>query len=745
MVELPAHLVAHTPQEPDETWHFLDEHSLAVSERAASFAAPFGGEHLARVAGLLHDAGKAHPDFQNYLLTCAREPERRHPTVDHKSAGALKAQTYGGEYLSQILLGHHGGLSDTGDVNAKLNARIDHDAERMTLSYERFRSEPRIDEALDALEIPSPPSWFSGEPLEMEFLLRMLFSCLVDADALDTEAHMNPFASTARQQTYPPIQELWDRLERDQSRFAIDPAAETTDVNQIRAEVYDACLKKALLPPGIFRLTVPTGGGKTRSGLAFALRHALANDLSRVIVAVPFLTITDQTARVYKEALNDDFAVLEHHSGIEPHPRDSEGGEDRTEMWRKLASQNWDAPLIVTTMVQLFESLFANRTSTCRKLHNIARSVIVLDEAQTIPTHLRGPLFDVLRELVINYGVTIVLSTATQPVLDTIAEQLVVAERPIVEIAPDPARLFRTLERVRYEWPCQEEVWEWPRVAAEMLGQTQVMTIVNTIADAAALFTELGDEDALHLSTRMCQAHRRHVLDDVRERLKTGQPCRLVSTQLVEAGVDLDFPVVMRAIGPLDRIVQAAGRCNREGRLPSPGRVIVFSAETDARMPPGTYRRGAQETIRLLRDAHFDLNDPATFLGYFSLLYGGESADRPEIQQQRLHRNYATVSERFQMIEDDTFQVLVPFGARDARDKIIHDLHRSLKQRGKSIRSLMQRAQPFIVNCRNRQQRMYEQEGMIIEIVPGLWEWKGGYDQKLGLTDTRLEPEGLFV
>lgn len=745
MVDLPARLVAHTPSEPGENWHFLDEHSLAVARMAEEFATPFGGQWLARVAGLLHDAGKAHPDFQNYLLLNAREPDKKHPTVDHKSTGAIRIRERAGDGLAQVLLGHHGGLSDAGDAIAKIAARVERDVERMALAYERFTSNADIHDALASVGDPDVPDWFSGDELEMEFLLRMLFSCLVDADALDTEAHMNPESHTARQVHYPSLPELWNRLAQDQARFAIDPATPATDVNKVRAEVYDACLEKALLPPGIFRLTVPTGGGKTRSGLAFALRHAITHDRSRIIVAVPFITITDQTARVYREALDDDHAVLEHHSGIEPKPRDAEGGEDATERWRKLASQNWDAPLIVTTTVQLFESLFANRTSTCRKLHNVAGSVIILDEAQTIPAHLRGPLFDAFRELVTNYGVTIVLSTATQPVLDTIADQLAMEGRPIVEIAPEPRRLFRTLERVRYEWPCVDEIWNWARVADEMRDGDQVLTVVNTISDAAALFRELDDADALHLSTRMCQAHRRDVLEEVRRRLREGEPCRLVSTQLIEAGVDLDFPMVMRAIGPLDRVVQAAGRCNREGKLTEPGRVVVFSAETDDKMPPGTYRRGAQETCVLLHDPAFDPANPETFITYFTHLYGGEPDDRPAIQQQRRHRNYETVSDLFKMINDDTFQVFVRYGPGKTRERILSDLRRSLTYPGGSIRSLMQRAQPYVVNCRNRQRALYEANGSIVEIVPGLWEWKGGYDDKLGLTDVRLEPVGLFV
>jgi len=741
----PDRLVAHTPARDGGNWHYLDDHTIDVADMAAGFATSFDGQWLARVAGVLHDAGKAHPDFQQYLLANAREPDRKHPTVDHKSCGAIHSQVHTGQLLAQVLLGHHGGLKNTGDVNVRINARISKDAERLALAWERFTAEPRIAEALAGLADRAIPPWLSRDPLEMEFLLRMVFSCLVDADSLDTERHMNPDRHAARDVAYPSIQELWDRLAKDQERFALDPAKPVTAVNRVRAEVYDACVEKALLPPGIFRLTVPTGGGKTRSGLAFALRHALEHGQRRVIVAVPFITITDQTAKVYRDALGHDHAVLEHHSGIEPRQENPEGGESDPERWRKLASQNWDAPLVVTTTVQLFESLFASRTSTCRKLHNIAQSVIILDEIQTVPPHLRGPLFDVFRELVRHYGVTIVLSTATQPVLDTITPQLAADGREIVEIAPEPERLFRALARVRYEWPCQDEVWDWARVADEMRDEPQVLTVLNTIADAADLYTELGDDNALHLSTRMCQAHRRDVLAEVRRRLASGEPCRLVSTQLTEAGVDLDFPVVMRAVGPLDRIVQAAGRCNREGKLSEPGRVVVFSAETDDKMPPGVYRTGALEMEGQLRRPDFDPHDPALFIAYFTSLYGLVPEDREKIQHNRAERNYETVDERFTMIEDDTFPVVVRYGDAEKLDRVVDDLRRSIGRPKAPVRMLMQRAQPYVVNCRRRHQQSYEECGLIEEIVPGLWEWKGGYDKKLGLTDIRLEPSGLFV
>lgn len=751
MVELPSRPVAHTPATPDGEWHYLDDHSLTVSRRAGEFAQTFGGKWLAEVEGLLHDAGKASDAFQAYLIANARDPKGKHKSVDHKSCGALHSQAIAGPLMPQILLGHHGGLSDIGEVTSRIRACQQNDIETLSTVWETFVAQPRVAERLAELarpEVRSAPDWMrkGADPKSVEFFLRMLFSCLVDADHLDTEAHRDPDRAVGRDVVLPTVAELWSRFQEDQARFAADPDKPISAVNRVRREVYDACLDKAEFAPGFFRLTVPTGGGKTRSGLAFALKHAVEHGLDRVIVAVPFITITDQTAAVYREALKLPHAVLEHHSGIEPPERDANGSENAAEMWRTLASQNWDAPLIVTTTVQLFESLFQNRTTACRKLHNIANSVIILDEIQTAPAHLREPLFDVFRELVAHYNVTIVLSTATQPVLDTIAPQLVADGQDIIEIAPEPERLFRTLERVTYDWPCMDETWDWPRVVDEMREHDQVLTIVNTISDAAVLFKELDDEHALHLSTRMCQAHRRDVLAEIRARLKDGRPCRVVSTQLVEAGVDLDFPVVMRAVGPLDRVVQAAGRCNREGKLDR-GRVIVFSAETDKNMPGGTYAHGAKEMLLMRRLPDFDPNDPDLFLRYFANLYGAEGADREKIQPERVQRNYEAVAEKFRMIDEDTFSVLVRYGNADAFDDLVADLQASVyrTRNGKAPRELLRRAQPYVVSCRSREQRRYQENGLIEEAVPGLWLWRGDYSRELGLGDARFDPGRLLV
>jgi len=752
MADLPARLVAHTPSEQGGAWHDLDEHSLAVSHQAADFAVSFGGEHLARVAGLLHDAGKAHPDFQAYLHTCAREPDRRHPTVDHKSAGAyIGWKDYGGLPLAQILHGHHGGLSDEAFVLGKMKAGEAKDQATREL-WESFVAIPEIIGAFPSSEPLSVPDWLRDDPIQLEFFMRMIFSCLVDADWLDTERHRDPAAYAARQWTIPPVSRLLDRFLSDPREFVTDPASATSALSRVRAEVYQACVEKASRQQGLFRLTVPTGGGKTRSGLSFALHHAVHHRLDRVIVAVPYLTITDQTASEYRKALQVEGSVLEHHSGIDPSTNNKDGIESSEEVWRQLACQNWDHPLIVTTTIQLFESLLSNRTSSCRKLHNIANSVILIDEAQTLPARLRGALFSVLNELVAHYGVTVALTTATQPVLDTIEATLREAGQEIVEIAPDPSRLFRELKRVDYSWPERDAVWDWTRVAEEMRKHPKVLTVVNTISNASTLYSELADEDAFYLSTRLCQAHRRDVLARIKKRLETKRPCRVVSTQLIEAGVDISFPVVIRALAPFDRIVQAAGRCNREGELDGLGQTIVFDPGEHGGKPPGDYTLSTNITELLLKAKRLDPHDPEAFRTYFSQIYRFIDPDRDAVQEARMWHNFESVHEKARMFDDDTFRVYVRYLKPDADEKDegrLHDARLEKLRRtvtyGGPIRDLMREAQPYLVNCAKRDREQLHANCAIVELVPDIWEWRDTYDPNTGIRERKLNPEALLA
>jgi CRISPR-associated endonuclease/helicase Cas3 len=715
--------------------HGLHDHIAAVTDLATTAAEVFGAGELARWAGLWHDLGKFHPEFQQYLLDAEDPATRKRRGPDHKAAGASLAARYA-PLLAQVLVGHHGGLRDQqGELLPWLTERLREERVAESLAIARA--------TLPELEPPgrlAVPDW-AKEPLAAELFIRMLFSCLVDADFLDTEAHFNPERAAARGgDDLPHIPEVLAELERSQaalSGHAADP------VNAVRHLVYRDCLRAAELPPGFFRLTVPTGGGKTRSGLAFGLRHAVRHDLRRVIVAIPYTSITDQTAATYRAIFSDPRAVLEHHSAVQRDERADEDSDPDT-TWERLAAENWDAPIVVTTTVQLFESLLGRTTSTCRKLHNIARSVVILDEAQTLPERLLEPILDVLRELVAHYGVTVVLSTATQPALD---------EHPgfrglpgLREIVTDPPAHFARLRRVTYEHPTAAAgPWTWARVAEEVRASPQALAIVNTKNDALALLDALDDPAALHLSTLLCGAHRRDVLAEVRRRLQVGEPCHLIATQVVEAGVDLDFPLVLRAAGPLDRIVQAAGRCNREGRLAT-GRVVIFDP-AEGGLPPGAYRTGSDITALLLADPTFDFHDPAVYADYFRRLYGSVALDQKGIQASRARLDYRTVSERFRLIDDHTVSVLVNYWQVLPDGREVSSVIDALRNRRGNPRLHWRALHPLLVSVRKDPLDAYVQRGLASEIAPGLWHWidPHAYDLVRGLVIDRRNHEAFVV
>jgi CRISPR-associated endonuclease/helicase Cas3 len=513
-------------------------------------------------------------------------------------------------------------------------------------------------------------------------------------------------------------------------------------VNRARREIYDASLVAAEQPPGLFRLTVPTGGGKTRSALAFALRHAARHSLRRVVVAIPYLSITEQTADVYRSILGstteDRPLVLEHHSNVVAEPRDDEDFRPTT-VAARLAAENWDAPVVVTTTVQLFESLFSNRPSRCRRLHRLAGSVIILDEAQALPSHLLQPILDALKQLCAHYGATVVLSTATQPTFEAIP---LFSETPAREIMPEPARLFAALRRVSYEFLTNEPM-PWADVADLMRRDSLVLAIVNTKRAALDLLDALDDPGALHLSTLLCGAHRRAVIGEVHRRLAAGEPCRLVSTQVVEAGVDLDFPLVLRALGPLDGIIQAAGRCNREGRLER-GRVVVFRP-AENRLPPGSYQTAAGITAGLLGREGVDLDDPEVSRAYYRQLYESVDTDRDRIQALRGRLEYPDVAERFRLVEDDTESIVVTTYGTSNEQRRVADLLEQLRQGNSNQRTLRRRLQPHVVAVYARDARKYERQGFVAPVAPGLGEWLGRYDAVRGLSGTDPDPDAWVV
>lgn len=733
---------AHTPGEAG-VWHDLVGHLQRTAEKAKENGAKFGAGELAGLAGLWHDIGKFNPEFQDYLRRCekakregASAPAKGTP---HAIYGAMQAAD-SLQALAAIIYGHHAGLPN----GPKLKDAVQKPEVRQ--KYENIVSVARGE--VESLDLQGDGRDLFVDPprdeLQMEMFQRMVFSALVDADFLDTETHFDPKVSQLRGSQIKP-ERLWEVFKRDQRKF-VAFSGEQTAVNEVRGEVYRCCLEATERAQGVYRLGVPTGGGKTRSGLAFALRHAVEHDLDRVIFAVPYTSIIEQTANVYRGIFEElgEGAVLEHHSAVR---REAATGdvERQDESWTRarLATQNWDAPLVVTTSVQLFESLFANRTSRCRKLHNLCRSVIVLDEVQTLPVGLLGPTVNALQELVRRYGVTVVLCTATQPALDERSKYLEGFES-VGDIVPPEraAEHFRTLRRVAYETP--SEPWSWDEVARRLLEaspEKRAMVVLNTRKDALALLEKLEGEPVLHISTLLCGAHRRDVLEEVRRRLKADDPCLLVATQVVEAGVDLDFPVVFRALGPLDRIVQAAGRCNREGKMETPGRVVVFEPE-DGRVPSGEYAAAFGEAKTMLARTDLDLHDPEIFGEYFRLLYQDVPTDQEGIQKLRREFDYPEVARLYRLISDTSVPVIVRYPEDERLRKPLEDLLRRIRHTG-IWSGDHRRLQPYVVSMFEREfekRREYTEE-----ISEGVFVWNGDYDKLRGIQDVGLDPDYLFI
>ncbi len=665
--------------------HLLATHLREVGRRAAANASAFG--HVwAQLAGQWHDLGKYRRGFQTYVrLTADAHIEGRLPKrsdKSHSAAGALHAidvlrQRFGtdgeraGRLLAYVIAGHHAGLADwTASLDRRLFGTGAADSER-EFAEARLACE---EGEPDLLGLPvtfslrdsllSIPGVRSNNPLAWSLWLRMLFSALVDADFIDTEAYFNEGKNRARDQ-FAPIATYRDQLTVALQRVSdhVRAAGRSDDaVMRARSAVLQNCREAAQRAQGVFSLEVPTGGGKTLSSLAFALDHAVAHEKRRVVYAIPYTSIIEQTADEFAKIFGPD-AVVEHHSQMDT-------ADDKETAATRLACENWDAPLIVTTNVQLFESLFAARTSRCRKLHNLANSVIVLDEAQLLPPEFLQPILDTLRLLVDHYGVTLLLCTATQPVLTSTqrfdpraALRGLPAPAPIVV---DRDALYAGLNRVDVEWPADlQSSVELNDVAAQMAHGHCALAVVNTRKDAAELTAALDAATgtrALHLSAAMCGQHRADVITEIRVRLDarrdagSDEPLHVVSTQLVEAGVDVDFPVVYRALAGLDSIAQAAGRCNREGRLEGKGRVVVFARPLPK--PLHALRNGVQSTIATLGDARPASLLPQHFERYFNLYYG-EFASRDAKGVVDLLRNrgdfamsFRSAAEAFRLIDD---------------------------------------------------------------------------------------------
>jgi len=761
-------LYAHShPQLSESEWHTLEEHLRGVSELARAYAS-FGTPETAALLGLIHDIGKRSDSFQLRL-------RGKGGKVDHTSAAyqylmkewAESAPKGLGESLAQLLayplLGHHGGMADygSGSDEGTLACRISGPRIRDIPGWKSESATP-LPAAEDIMKELQPFMCMDErrpDAFATAFLLRMLYSCLVDADFLDTEHFCTPEKHALRSECSP-LEVLEEKffqylfckgfLKKEAvpgavlahgASFPCGTAGRREAIQQARLFMLQHCISSAEERPGIFSLTMPTGGGKTLSSMAFALRHAKKHGLRHVILVVPYTSIIEQNAEVLREALGED-AVLEHHSNF-IHPDEDQGEGQNASVAYKLSTENWDATVIVTTSVQFFESLFDNRPSRCRKLHNIAKSVIILDEVQMLPVPYVKPCLKALNLLASKYGSSIVLCTATQPALmrSSFLEDGFQAEQ-VHCIIPDSASadLFRIFERVGVE---QRGIMEDAEIADLMKAERQILCIVNSRKHAGELFKLLdGSVADFHLSARMTPEHRTRVLEEIRLRLREGLPCRVVSTSLVECGVDISFPVVMREKNGLDVLAQSAGRCNREGR-DELGRVICFSSTGGLPKQAAELARRCQAFDEVA--SRKNLFCPDTVKVYFTALYtvSKHLLDEKGILKKMEFRaeqkkgiaafEFRSIAEEFRFIEEDTAMVVIESGEAA-------ELLRQEEAFGGLSSGTMRKLQRFSVQVRLYELERMKKDGRI-EVRNGFLNVLSGgigYSEKTGL-DVTLE------
>ena len=681
--------LAHVREE-DKAEQPLIDHLLQTAEISSKFAKEFDNEEYGYLCGLIHDLGKYSDAFQRRI--------RGGKKCDHSTAGAreiFKSAPFG-KFLAYCAAGHHSGLQNAG---SKLD--VDFDG---TL-YSRLSSEYNIDESYKAyeeeipqkLEVKSHPKIkpLNKAGFSYSFFIRMLYSCLVDADFLDTEKFMKN-GQTNRSIEYD-FESMLKSLNIKMDKFKNSSGI----INEKRAEIFNSCVKKANSERGLFSLTVPTGGGKTLSSMAFALNHLIKNGMKRIIYVIPYTSIIEQNAKEFTDTFGGNL-ILEHHSNY-----DFNNSEDDYNDIKRLSSENWDMPIIVTTNVQFFESLFANKSSKCRKLHNIANSVIIFDEAQMLPTDFLTPCIRAISELVHNYKCTAVLCTATQPaIIDMFPNEI-----EVTEIYENTDEIYQIFNRTRI---VQREVIESSDLANEVNGLNQALVIVNTRKHALKIFSMLNGKNIFHLSTLMCPAHRKKVVEKIKELLKSGEPCKVVSTRLIEAGVDVDFPIVYRASAGLDSIVQSAGRCNREGNLRDVngnlivGEVHIFTPEDEfVNNQPSAFKRPI-ETTKIINSLYDDITSPQAIKDYFEKLYFFESEKGLDIKgivksleegmtmksrnpDAQLNFNFETIAKKFKLIEDNTFPIIVRY------DKNAEELVESLRH-AEHIGGILRSLQGYTIN-----------------------------------------------
>lgn len=709
----------------------LREHLIGVSELAGRFASDFRNEEAGKLVGLYHDIGKYSKEFQKYIR---QESKKR---VDHSTAGAreLYNECCNKENLVALIVafciaGHHGGIPNIGKRNV---AKKDE-----TTFYSRVLDKKIPNYAEYSKEIePSISTNFNGvlcrecvSRFSIMFYVRMLFSCLVDADFLDTEKFMSKV--TVQRGSSLTLNELKANFDDyiTQNFLNEENARYNEPINERRRKILKECIDRGTnTSENLVSLTVPTGGGKTIASMAFALNNAVKNGRKRIIYVIPYTSIIEQNSKVFADIFGRK-NVVEHYSGVEYDDTESE-----EENIKRLATENWDAPIIVTTNVQFFESIFSNRTSKCRKLHNIANSVIIFDEAQMLPEGFLKPCVKSIEQLVKYYNCTAVICTATQPSLGTLFEHQKISE--ICDAVEDNYSFFhRTTITVLKEKISKREFTE------RLKEKRQVLCIVNKKKSAKDIFETLKDEEnTFYLTTNLCTVHRLQILKQIRSCLQENQPCRVISTSLIEAGVDLDFPCVYREKAGLENIIQAAGRCNREGKLSKEESFVFVFTLSDEKMINA--QRLRVNAANLTCEKYIsDLYSPRAIKYYFDFLHKFDrNLDKEGILE--LHNKesmpFKDIAKKFKLIQEDTKSIFIPFDetARDIEQKLLD---------GEISLSLLRKANRYMVNVYLGlyKEMLATQKIKVIDESIAILIDLDIYDSKTGLTQEIEEGTGIF-
>ncbi len=714
----------------EEGWQRLRDHLSGVSVIASNFAG--NASHFKdalQTAGLLHDFGKYQKDFQSYLRNGGRRG-----SVPHACWGAALARKLKMTDISMAIDGHHKGLPDIGDWKSDTN-EVDTDSDEFLSAQEKFCKE--LEKELEEL-VKTLPNQTIAE--ERELTIRYLYSSLVDADWLDTESFCNKQRSELRTS-----QVLEYDKAIDQMNAVIANKPKVGEINRLRNDVREFAVSQANMPPSFFSMNLPTGMGKTLASVTWALHHAKFNSLKRIIIVLPFINIIDQTAQMLKEIFGEEF-VLEHHSGYNENDNRSEDLDNHVnDITRELATENWDYPIIITTTVQFFESIFSNRRKQCRKVHNIAESVVIFDEVQSLRKELILPTLTMLKNFNSVLRTSFLFCTATQPAFEK-RERFDGIEKiiPLVQKCED---IFEKTRRVSYNAINDYESIESAALVNIVTSESSsALCIFNTKKKALSFYEAASKKahwiNSYHLSTLMCPKHRKRIIEKVRDDLRHNIPILLVSTQLIEAGVDFDFPRVYREIAPMESIIQSAGRCNREGAMAGYGQVYIFSL-TDEGMPDKQYRSLARHAIDMISSAPERLYGHDLFGDYYrSALNLFVDADKFGINNLRKDFKFEQVAGSYKIIDNKTRPVFV-YNYNDESRELLNEI-RSVFDKGWNLsRDVFRKVQLYSVQV---YYNFITKNNDLLEALPqDLLVWHGGYSELTGIIDNQLTIDDYIV